>query len=128
VHHFYASDTSNTLFVDYRSAIIFEDNIDLEWDFEIQLRKFWPALPSDWDIVYIGTTLSDLVFAVAYGLQATALVTNTTLNLSRTLTDSAKPYTPSAPLPTLSHFGEQLKSIVTSVPRTMHTPDLSIKL
>jgi Glycosyltransferase family 25 (LPS biosynthesis protein) len=35
-------------------AIVFEDDIDMEWDLERRLRRMWPALPADWDMVMIG--------------------------------------------------------------------------
>jgi hypothetical protein len=37
-----------------KSAIILEDDIDFEWNIEKILRKQWPALPDDWDIIYLG--------------------------------------------------------------------------
>lgn len=42
-----------------KSAIIFEDDIDIEWDIERILRKQWPALPNDWDIIYLGHCWSE---------------------------------------------------------------------
>ena len=36
-------------------AIIFEDDIDMEWDLELRLRRMWTALPDDWDLVMLGT-------------------------------------------------------------------------
>jgi len=36
------------------AAIVFEDDIDIEWDVERLLRLSWPALPDDWDIVFLG--------------------------------------------------------------------------
>ena len=35
-------------------AIVFEDDIDMEWDLERRLRSMWPALPPDWDVVMLG--------------------------------------------------------------------------
>ncbi|KAF8509519.1 hypothetical protein BU17DRAFT_24977, partial [Hysterangium stoloniferum] len=35
-------------------AIVFEDDIDMEWDLEHRLRSMWGALPSDWDMVMLG--------------------------------------------------------------------------
>lgn len=35
-------------------AIIFEDDIDMEWDLERRLRSLWPILPEKWDLVMIG--------------------------------------------------------------------------
>ncbi|KAF8520975.1 hypothetical protein JB92DRAFT_2708583 [Gautieria morchelliformis] len=35
-------------------AIVFEDDIDMEWDLELRLRRMWPALPEDWDLVMLG--------------------------------------------------------------------------
>jgi GR25 family glycosyltransferase involved in LPS biosynthesis len=35
-------------------AIIFEDDIDMEWDLERRLRYIWPFLPDGWDQVMIG--------------------------------------------------------------------------
>jgi len=40
-------------------AIIFEDDIDMEWDLERRLRYIWPFLPDGWDQVMIGHCLSD---------------------------------------------------------------------
>lgn len=35
-------------------AIIFEDDIDMEWDLERRLRGMWDSLPEDWDMVMLG--------------------------------------------------------------------------
>jgi hypothetical protein len=42
----------------YQTTIIFEDTVDLEWDIESQLGLISPALPSTWDIVYLGSYFS----------------------------------------------------------------------
>ncbi|KZS95206.1 hypothetical protein SISNIDRAFT_452552 [Sistotremastrum niveocremeum HHB9708] len=39
-------------------SIIFEDDIDMEWDIEQRLNMMWPHLPTDWDIVYLGHCFS----------------------------------------------------------------------
>ena len=36
------------------TVIIFEDDIDMEWDLHSRLERMWPDLPSDWDIVFLG--------------------------------------------------------------------------
>ncbi|CAE6373792.1 unnamed protein product [Rhizoctonia solani] len=36
------------------SVIVFEDDIDMEFDLEKRAREMWPALPSDWDVVMLG--------------------------------------------------------------------------
>jgi GR25 family glycosyltransferase involved in LPS biosynthesis len=36
-------------------AIIFEDDVDMEWDLERRLRNLWSVLPTKWDIVMLGT-------------------------------------------------------------------------
>lgn len=36
------------------SAIIFEDDIDIEWDIHQRLTTMWPQLPANWDIVMLG--------------------------------------------------------------------------
>ena len=39
-----------------RSALILEDDVDMEWDVEERLVGMWGSLPKDgWDIVYLGT-------------------------------------------------------------------------
>lgn len=43
-------------------AIVFEDDIDMEWDLELRLRRMWPALPNDWDIVMLGELLLSQTF------------------------------------------------------------------
>ncbi|TFY77271.1 hypothetical protein EWM64_g6742 [Hericium alpestre] len=35
-------------------AIVLEDDIDMERDILARLKALWPALPADWDIVYLG--------------------------------------------------------------------------
>ncbi|KZT38747.1 hypothetical protein SISSUDRAFT_1033120 [Sistotremastrum suecicum HHB10207 ss-3] len=35
-------------------AIIFEDDIDMEFDIEKRILRMWPALPKDWDVVMLG--------------------------------------------------------------------------
>ena len=35
-------------------AVVFEDDIDMEWDIHERLREVWALLPSDWDIVFLG--------------------------------------------------------------------------
>jgi GR25 family glycosyltransferase involved in LPS biosynthesis len=35
-------------------ALIFEDDIDMEWDLERRLRYLWQFLPDKWDLVLIG--------------------------------------------------------------------------
>jgi GR25 family glycosyltransferase involved in LPS biosynthesis len=37
------------------ASLILEDDVDIERDVEGRLRALWDALPSDWDIVYLGT-------------------------------------------------------------------------
>lgn len=37
-----------------RVAIIFEDDIDMEFDIEKRIIRMWPALPKDWDVVMLG--------------------------------------------------------------------------
>ena len=44
-----------------RVSIIFEDDIDLEWDVETRLVALWPFLPQDWDIVFLGSSHSPCV-------------------------------------------------------------------
>lgn len=39
-------------------AIVFEDDIDMEWDLEARLRRLWEYLPEDWDIVMLGHCMS----------------------------------------------------------------------
>jgi len=39
-------------------AIVFEDDIDIEWDVERLLKLQLPFLPDDWDIVYLGHCFS----------------------------------------------------------------------
>ncbi|TDL22372.1 hypothetical protein BD410DRAFT_788637 [Rickenella mellea] len=44
-------------------AIVFEDDVDMEWDLQARLVSMWDHLPRDWDIVFLGnapTTLSNL--------------------------------------------------------------------
>jgi hypothetical protein len=36
-------------------ALVFEDDIDMEWDLERRLRYLWQFLPNKWDMVMIGT-------------------------------------------------------------------------
>lgn len=36
-------------------SIILEDDIDMEKDIQSRIAGIWPALPSDWDIVFLGT-------------------------------------------------------------------------
>ncbi|CAE6441309.1 unnamed protein product [Rhizoctonia solani] len=36
------------------SVIVFEDDIDMEFDMEKRLNEMWPALPVDWDVVMLG--------------------------------------------------------------------------
>lgn len=36
------------------SAIIFEDDVDLEWDIQDRLTRMWPELPPVWDVVFLG--------------------------------------------------------------------------
>ena len=38
-----------------RVSIVFEDDVDLEWDLEARLVALWPSLPQDWDIVFLGS-------------------------------------------------------------------------
>jgi hypothetical protein len=35
-------------------VIIFEDDIDMEWDLERRLRHHWQSLPDDWGMVMLG--------------------------------------------------------------------------
>lgn len=39
-------------------SIVFEDDVDLEWDVEARLVALWPSLPQDWDIVFLGSSHS----------------------------------------------------------------------
>jgi len=35
-------------------AIVFEDDVDMEWDLDRRLRRIWPFLPEEWDMVMLG--------------------------------------------------------------------------
>jgi hypothetical protein len=35
-------------------SVIFEDDIDMEWDIRERLAKIWTLLPSEWDIIFLG--------------------------------------------------------------------------
>ncbi|VDB86564.1 unnamed protein product [Peniophora sp. CBMAI 1063] len=39
---------------DERPSIVLEDDVDMERDIHERLQSIWDALPSDWDIVYLG--------------------------------------------------------------------------
>ena len=41
---------------EHHVSIVFEDDIDLEWDIEARLVALWPYLPQDWDIVFLGSS------------------------------------------------------------------------
>lgn len=38
------------------AALVLEDDVDIERDVKVRLRALWNALPSDWDIVYLGAS------------------------------------------------------------------------
>lgn len=40
-------------------AIILEDDIDMERDTDEQMKRLWPYLPDDWDMVFLGYCCSD---------------------------------------------------------------------
>ena len=46
--------TANSL-KDDEFAIILEDDIDMEQDTDEQMKRLWPYLPADWDVVFLGT-------------------------------------------------------------------------
>ena len=37
-------------------SIILEDDVDMERDTDKQMKRLWPYLPQDWDIVFLGTS------------------------------------------------------------------------
>lgn len=37
-------------------SIILEDDIDMEKDIKPRLAELWEGLPTDWDIVFLGTS------------------------------------------------------------------------
>lgn len=37
-----------------QAFIVFEDDVDLEWDFNDRLRVMWPSLPPSWELVMLG--------------------------------------------------------------------------
>jgi len=39
-------------------ALIFEDDIDMEWDLQRWLQSLWPFLPNKWDLVMLGHCFS----------------------------------------------------------------------
>jgi GR25 family glycosyltransferase involved in LPS biosynthesis len=41
---------------EHRVSLVFEDDVDLEWDVEARLVALWPYLPQDWDIVFLGSS------------------------------------------------------------------------
>ena len=41
---------------EHHVSLVFEDDIDLEWDIEARLVALWPYLPQDWDIVFLGSS------------------------------------------------------------------------
>jgi hypothetical protein len=38
------------------AVLVLEDDVDIERDVKRRLRPLWDSLPSDWDIVYLGTS------------------------------------------------------------------------
>ncbi|KAJ3828036.1 hypothetical protein F5880DRAFT_1503434 [Lentinula raphanica] len=45
---------SQGFFLELDSAIIFEDDIDIDFSIERILQHEWPLLPSTWDVLYLG--------------------------------------------------------------------------
>lgn len=76
-------------------AIVFEDDIDLEWDTEKQLRAMWNVLPPQWDIVMIGelfTCVQDRPVANRFH-QGTVGPKNGRIHLCAAIRRSARPTT-----------------------------------
>ena len=44
----------------WSSVLVLEDDVDMESDIKLQLQNLWPLLPADWDIVFLGESLSFL--------------------------------------------------------------------
>lgn len=42
----------------WSSVLVLEDDVDMESDIKFQLHNLWPLLPADWDIVFLGESLS----------------------------------------------------------------------
>jgi len=40
-------------------VLVFEDDVDMEWDIERRLHYLWGYLPNPWDIVFLGHCYSD---------------------------------------------------------------------
>ena len=40
---------------EHHVSLVFEDDVDLEWDIEARLVALWPYLPQDWDILFLGS-------------------------------------------------------------------------
>jgi GR25 family glycosyltransferase involved in LPS biosynthesis len=57
-------------------TIIFEDDVDVEWDLENRLVGMWDALPKEWDIVALGQSITwkSLSFLILVLLPRTLLV------------------------------------------------------
>ena len=36
------------------AALVLEDDVDIDWGIEAHVKRAWPALPPDWDMVYLG--------------------------------------------------------------------------
>jgi len=41
-------------------SIILEDDVNMERDIDQQMKRLWPYLPPDWDVVYLGTFYTPL--------------------------------------------------------------------
>lgn len=44
-------------------SVVFEDDIDIEWDFKERLENVWAGLPRDWDIVMLGMIILFITYA-----------------------------------------------------------------
>jgi hypothetical protein len=85
-------------------VLIFEDDIDMEWDLARRLQYLWPFLPNAWDLVFIGMShlcLPVMSVHVAVIVQAIVWATNLKRSPSRVLRTYIHPLTPGAHMHTL---------------------------
>jgi hypothetical protein len=85
-------------------AIVFEDDIDMEWDLERRLRSLWKFLPKKWDLVMLGMfrlALRSRLCLFVVAIQAIVFLENTKRNPFMVLLTYTHPLTPLAHMHTL---------------------------
>lgn len=110
---------------DSKATLILEDDVDIDWDLVNIVNRNWRALPSTWDIVYLGASLPpSLAFTKVRIIQATAGPTKAAIRRSPNHSSSVAQTLQNAhtrtPSPPQVHKRSSISSVTPPSPSLAH--------